>query len=214
MAEQLQLPGMETPAAPPGTVRVKVSAAMARQPFHGCEPDYIANVCHSKCCDASWHPEGVLIAIHGKEQAVHEAATAVGAGVREGLLRPREGERLCPFKHQGTHLCTLHHTDHKPVECISSPFTFTKHNTLIVRNRWRLLKCYNDRGPADKDPLPAYKAFCNSFVLIFGSKEAGRIFAHLDAGGGDLYAYARQSVYDMLAENNEAIAAGKLQAGS
>jgi hypothetical protein len=202
MTTQLELGGF----SPPDTVAVKVSAANARQLFHGCAPDYIRDVCHAKCCDASWHPEGVLIAIHPKEQAAIERR---GGDVSEGLLHPRPGEQLCPFKAKGTHLCNLHHTPDKPAECISSPFTFNKHNTLIVRNRWRLLKCYKDRGPTDKDPIPAYKAFRSSFILIFGGKEAERIFAHLDGGGGDLTAYARRSVYEMLTGNNTAIHAGK-----
>lgn len=197
------LPGM---GGPPGTVPVRVSAASARGLFHGCEPDYIRDVCHAKCCDASWHPEGVLIAIHPNEQAAIEAR---GGDVSGGLLHPRPGERVCPFKEPGTFLCSLHHTPDKPAECVSSPFTFNKRGTLIVRNRWRLLKCYRDRGPTDKDPIPAYRAFASALVLIFGSAEAARITAHLDAGGGDITGYARRRVYNMLAENNEAIHTGK-----
>lgn len=207
MAEQLSLL-CEQP--PPGTVRVKVSAKNMRLRFHPCDPEYIKNVCHSRCCDAPWHPQGILVAIHPKEQAVQEAAVAVGAKVgSDGLLQPREGERLCPFKHKGNHLCTLHFTDHKPAECIWYPFTFNKNGTLIVRNRQKQLVCFKDRGPEDKEPVEAYKAYRTSLVLMFGGAEAERIAAHLDAGGGDLYAYARQSVLTMLGENNERIQAGR-----
>ena len=76
------------------TRAVKVSAAMARLPFHGCEPHYIATVCHAACCDSSTSPTGTLITIHPREQAAIEQR---GGIIAQGMLQPRAGERRCPL---------------------------------------------------------------------------------------------------------------------
>lgn len=173
---------------------VKVSAAMARLTFHGCEPDYIRDVCHASCCDSSVSPNGVLITIHRSEQAVIEAR---GGVVEGGFLMPRRGERKCYFKASSS-LCSLHETADKPFGCIASPFTLNASGTLIVRNRYRLLKCYK------KEPrLPAYHAFRAALDLLFGRMESARISAHLDAGGGDLLAEMRVESYQMLNDNDK-----------
>jgi len=154
---------------------------MARQPFHGCDPDFIRNVCHAACCRSSVAPSGIIVAVLPQE---HGELEARGAIVTDGLLGPAPGTRRCPFQHGATHLCGLHNTTAKPFGCIASPFTLNKHRTLIVRNRYRLLKCY--RHPARQ--LPAYVAFRASLVLLFGTAEAARITGYLDDGGGDLEA--------------------------
>ena len=182
------------------TYPVKVSAAMARLPFHGCEPEYIRTTCHAACCESSSAPGGILITIHPSEQGRIEAR---GAVVREGLLQPRGGERRCPFKTEAD-LCGLHETPDKPFGCIASPFTLNDNGTLIVRNRYKLLRCYDD-GPR----LPAYRAFEASLKLLFGAAEAGRIAAHLDAGGGDLIAAMPAAAYAMLGDN-DAIKHGRM----
>lgn len=176
------------------SVTVKVSAKMARLPFHGCEPDYIQNVCHASCCQSSTSPTGTLITIHPCERAAIEAR---GGAVRDGLLQPRPGEKRCPFK-TPEHLCGLHFTPDKPFGCIASPFTLNRNGTLIVRNRYKSLKCY-DAGPR----LPAYVAFRASLDLIFGPGESARICAHLDAGGDDLTATMTAENYRKLIENDE-----------
>jgi hypothetical protein len=183
--------------APTGpTMRVKISAAQARQRFHGCAPDYIRDVCHGACCRSSTAPTGIMVTIHPTEEA---AITARGARVDHGLLQPRDGERRCPFQ-TGEHLCGLHGTPDKPFGCIASPFTLNRAGTLIVRNRYRLLKCYKDDrdGPAP----PAYQAFRSSLNLIFGDDEAQRITDHLDDGGGDLYAAMPVESYRRLRDND------------
>lgn len=176
-----------------GPRRVKVSAASARLRFHGCDPDYIRDVCHASCCQSSTAPSGIMVTIHPSEQAAIEAR---GAVVRDGLLQPREGEKRCPFK-TSADLCGLHGTSDKPFGCIASPFTLNRNGTLIVRNRYKSLKCYDD-GPR----LPAYKAFRASLDLIFGPAEAARVCDHLDAGGGDIAATIGPDAYRLLVEND------------
>lgn len=177
----------------PNFIPVKISAKSARQPFNGCDPDYIANVCHSSCCQSSASPTGTMITIHPSEIDTIEAR---GGVIDNGLLQPKQGEKRCPFK-TDEHLCGLHFTDDKPFGCIASPFTVNKNNTLIVRNRYRMLKCYNDGKK-----MPAYEAFRASLDLLFGDDEAERICEHLSNGGGDMIAQMPYANHKMLIEND------------
>jgi hypothetical protein len=138
------------------------------------------------------------VAIHPSERAAIEARGGkVDAG---GMLQPAEGKKLCPFK-TDEHLCGLHFTEAKPFGCRASPFTINDSGTLIVRNRYKLLRCYDD-GKRQ----PAYQAFRASLDLIFGAEEAARICVHLDAGGGDLRARMPKEAADRLRFKNEASA--------
>ena len=175
-----------------GPVRVKVSAASARLAFHGCEPGYIREVCHARCCESAAAESGTLITIHPREQA---AIIARGGVVSGGLLVTPD--RKCTFK-TPEDLCGLHLTPDKPFGCIASPFTLNDHGTLIVRNRYKLLKCYGDGVP-----VPAYKAFRASLDTIFGLPEAARVCAHLDADGGDIEASMPAISYRILRENDD-----------
>lgn len=173
---------------------VKISAASARLEFNGCEPDYIKNVCHASCCDSASSPTGTFITINPREQKAIEAR---GGKVENGLLQPEPGCKKCPFKN-GEHLCNLHFTPDKPFGCIASPFTLNKNDTLIVRNRYKLLKCYKDGNR-----LPAYKAFKASLELIFGAEQTEQITAHFDNGGDDYEAFMSRENYDMLVSNDD-----------
>lgn len=173
-------------------IPVKVSSAMARLPFNGCEPEYIRTTCHAACCHSTTHPSGTMITIHPSEE---DAIKSLGGIVRDGFLQAVN--KRCPFKQHGSELCGLHNTQHKPFGCISSPFTINDRNTLIVRNRYKLLKCYNDGNR-----LPAYIAFRASLDLLFGTTESARICASLDSGGGDLTAYMPIANWRKLREND------------
>lgn len=148
-----------------------------RQQFNGCEPDYIRDVCHASCCRSSTDPSGTRIAVAPVEVI---SLARRGAVVIDGYLQ--SVARRCPFQ-AADGLCGLHGTGDKPFGCIASPFILTSRGTLIVRNRYRMLKCYRDGRR-----LPAYVAFRSSLDLLFGPAEAARIVAHLEAGGGDLTA--------------------------
>lgn len=173
--------------------RIKISSKSARLLFNGCDPDYIRDVCHASCCQSSTHPTGTMITIHPSEEA---AIAALGGVVKDGLLQPKKGCKVCPFKTK-EHLCGIHFTPSKPFGCIASPFTLNKSDTLIVRNRYRLLKCFNDGRK-----IPAYKSFRASLDLIFGEDEAQRICDKLDAGSGDFYAVMDERAYRMLKDND------------
>ena len=165
---------------------VTVSAASMRQPFHGCEPDYIRDVCKGACCRSSVDPSGVRIRVLPVEVAVLRARGAVVIGDR---VQPVDHH--CPFQ-TDVQLCGLHGTPDKPFGCIASPFVLTSRDTLVVRNRYRLLKCFRD---GDR---PAHRAFHASLVLLFGAAEAARISAAVDAGSGNFPAEMRPSAYASL----------------
>ena len=175
------------------TVSIKISAKMAALKFNGCEPEYIKNVCHAKCCESSTQPTGTMITIHPSE---NERIESLGGVVINNMLQPREGEKKCPFKTKDN-LCGIHFSAGEPFGCIVSPFTLNKNNTLIVRNRYRLLKCYNDGRK-----IPAYKAFGESLILLFGEDQASKIVDHFDNGGGDYMAEMNINIYNSVIEND------------
>jgi len=173
------------------TVAVTISAPSMRQIFHGCEPGYIRDVCKGACCRSSGSPTGTRIALLPPERAVMEGR---GLTVLDGELQPRQGERRCPAQDPASNLCGLHFTPDKPFGCIASPFVLTVRDTLIVRNRYRLLKCYRD------GTLPAYVAFRTSLELLFGSAATDGLTAHLDNGGDSLMMQMPDHSYDALRE--------------
>lgn len=150
-------------------VNVWVSTRSMWQRFHGCTPEFIEDVCHAKCCDAPSRPTGTLITIHPSEEA---AMRALGQEVDGGLLVTPE--RRCPFKTE-KHLCALHDTGQKPFGCCASPFTLTKRDTLIVRNRYRMLPCYSGKAKPDEEWPPAYIAFKSSLERLFGEATTERL---------------------------------------
>lgn len=169
-------------------VMVKISVASAKLLFVGCTVDYISSVCHGRCCDSS---DKLSVAIHSSEQALIESK---GGMVVNGLLQPNS-KGLCPFKWESG-LCTLHGTGFKPFGCVASPFTLNKKNTLIVRNRYKLLKCYKG------GTIPAYRAFDSSLFLLF-EEEAQAIIDRLDNGNGDFIVSMPYKNYQILKDNTE-----------
>jgi len=157
-------------------IPVRVSAAQLRQPFNGCEPDYIRDVCHGACCRSSTGPAQVVLL--PAEVAVVRRYGADTTGLRIDA----DARGRCPFQHDASNLCTLHDTDAKPFGCSVSPFILTNPRPptlpcLVVRNRYRLLKCYDDGRR-----LPAYLAFAASLEYLFGVDTADALTRLLDAG--------------------------------
>lgn len=168
---------------------VKVSAKSARALFHGCDPEYVRNVCHGSCCRSSASPEGTIVYV-----APHERAGVESHGGRirpDGLLITNN--KRCPFQNSDD-LCDLHGTGAKPLNCIASPFTLTPNGTtLVISYRYRLLNCHKRDGT-----IPAYVSFRASLLGLFGLDETDRITRHLDAGGGDIMATLLPGVHSQL----------------
>jgi len=179
------------PTRPPDLVPIKVSAAHARYLFHGCDPDYIANVCHGACCTMKTQP---LVVVTTPEEARALRAQFGRRVAVKGVITPTCDNR-CPF-HTDEGLCSIHF-DGKPTGCHESPWTLTVKNTLIVRNRYRRLVCFTHDGL-----IPAYQAFADGLTRLFGEAEAARITVHLEAGGGDLVAYMSRAVWERVTLKN------------
>jgi hypothetical protein len=153
-------------------VLVKVSVKSMALLFHGCIPDYIAKVCHGRCCTPK--ATGPLVAILPAEQARIKDA---GGQVVNGLLKQKPDKR-CPFHSRATGLCNLHSgglnwesipSTNKPFSCVVNPFTLSKRDVLIVRNRYKLLICYRKPRTAFNKgkPMPAYIAFKSALHRLF-----------------------------------------------
>ncbi|KKN90051.1 hypothetical protein LCGC14_0231640 [marine sediment metagenome] len=169
-------------------VPVRISSKMARLLFISCGPDCIKKKgCTGKCCDAPTLPGGMKVTILPFEE---ERIKRLGVRVINGELQPVPEELGCPFKDKG--LCILHDTPDKPFGCIASPFKLTNRGTLVIRNRYKRLPCYDNEG------RPAYEIFRPSLDLIFGEEEASKIVRHLDGGGGDIIAEMDKTIYVRL----------------
>lgn len=162
---------------PTEPVLIRVSVASMWQRFFGCEPDFIKDVCHSRCCDAPSKPGGSMVTIHRSER---EAIEARGGTVGDdGFLVTEAG---CNFK-TDAFLCSLHTTPDKPFGCIASPFTLNAKDTLVVRNRYRRLPCYIRQAEHDHATYPpAFEAFRAGLDLIF-EDEAVRVVEYLEHYG-------------------------------
>lgn len=169
---------------------VKISAAMLRQPFHPCTVDFIAETCHARCCESATAPSGTLITIHPREE---DSIKKLGGSVVGHFLETPLGR--CTFK-TDLNLCSIHENG-QPFGCAASPFTVNSNGTLVVRNRYRLLKCYKAEGA-----IPAYQAHARALVRIFGEHGAAKIAAHLDSDGGDLEIVIDPVSLSMLREND------------
>ena len=160
-------------------MRGKASVKSMRQLFHPCAPDFIANICHASCCRSSTDPTGIAVTVTGPTEA--QRIEGRGGTVDRRTWRIQPVNKRCPFQHPETHLCTIHDDD-EPFGCIASPFTITNRGTLIVRNRYRLLRCYRAPGA-----IEVYRAHRRSLDIILGSVQAGQLAAYLDTGGTDDY---------------------------
>jgi hypothetical protein len=139
---------------------------------------------------------GTMITIHPTEEI--NLIYKYKVKIKDGFLQPDHPKcKRCPFKTE-EHLCSLHGTKDKPFGCIASPFTLNKNDTLIVRNRYKLLKCYNDGKK-----IPAYKAFSDSLVHLFGEDEVERISFYLETTKEDFYSPMSYENYRILIANDE-----------
>lgn len=168
-------------------VAITVSGKMLRQKFHSCDAEYTSGVCNGRCCEGS---DGISVIVHPSETKRIEA---LGATVQDGYM-VADDRGLCPFKTSGGQC--KHHGD-KPMGCKASPFTFTDSGLLVVRNRYRLLRCYNCEGAE-----PAYVAHRWSLEQIFGAAEAERIGREAAEGSDRIAATMPSGIVKILTDNH------------
>jgi hypothetical protein len=126
-----------------------------------------------------------------------------------GLMQAIDGKRTCPF-HGDDGLCGIHVSGEKPVGCHCAPF-YVKNGKLVLRYRYLVLKCHLDWKETG---LPAYKAFPQSLITMFGETEAKRITDLLDSGvDKDFEAEMIDEIYVLRAENTKMLARAKAAGG-
>jgi hypothetical protein len=170
-----------------GNPKIKISRASLLQKFHPCTLNYIENVCLGSCCQGS---NGLKVVVGANEAPQIEN---LGGQVSENYIVADE-RGLCPFKDdKGT--CKIH--DLKPFGCKASPFVLTSQDTLIVRNRYRLLRCYDCEGS-----IPAYQAHKWSLEQIFGEEGYKKIEEGM-VGEEDFFVDMPLKNYLQLKENDK-----------
>lgn len=190
-------------------VVVRVSRASMRQPFHGCDAAFIASTCHARCCRTTVHPYGVLCVVQPGDEA-RRIVERGGVLDADGLIVPKPGRKGCSFA-DGQGLCTLHGPAQvsrgfgdKPFGCSASPFTLTKRDALVVRNRYRLLPCYRAVGAA-----MACRSFRGSLVVLFGEVTADAICRDAESGSAGFFeaVMPRASYYALVHKRDASLKA-------
>ncbi len=175
---------------PKGVVPVRVSAKSVRLLFEGCSSSFIRGVCKGACCCLKSLLSGPVIKV---EEDQRKPLAKLGAKFDDGVMRTVNAR--CLFHDGCAGFCSVHLLGIKPRSCIQSPFTLNDNDTLIVRNRYKLLCCYRVEGA-----VPVYVAFRASLDLLFGGHEAERICIHMQGGGRDLIAYMLEGCYQFNKE--------------
>jgi hypothetical protein len=181
------------------TTRIKINLSALQQQFHPCTADFIANVCKASCCRSSVDPSGIAVVVTSSEAV---ALRKRGATVDETSGRVTPVNKKCPFQHPDNHLCILHDSPDKPSGCIVSPFTINKTNTLIVRNRYRMLPCFKAEGSQ-----PVYMAHRDSLSRIFGLEQAEWLISQAsnpELQGTTVYLEVPGSLVEALQHKNAA----------
>ena len=170
-----------------GKIKVRISGRMLRQKFHGCTNDFIENVCQGRCCESA---SGIKVIVHPYEMS---KIKKLGCEIKDGYIVPDERNK-CPFK-EDSGFCRIH--EDKPFGCKASPFTFNDHGLLIVRNRYRLLKCFKHDGSE-----PAYDTFKWSLEQIFGKRETEKICVAAKNGADKITANMDKKIAKILSDNH------------
>ena len=164
-------------------VTITISSKWANHKFNCCV-DYIKSQCRGRCCEGA---DRILISLLPEEVLIQEAA---GYKTHEGLLLANPETGKCPHK-QTDGLCAVHGTKLKPFGCIVSPFTLNNSDTLIIRNRYSMMKCHGEGEPA-------YRVFKASLDLILGEEQSDEICSKLDGGSGDIEATIAKETYNKI----------------
>lgn len=162
---------------------IKVSRKNMLQKFQLCVPEYITSVCKGRCCQGTGK---IKVGIDNSEV---DKIAAKGATVKNNYIEA-DSRGLCPFKGDNG-LCKIHAD--KPFGCAASPFILTSKDTLIVRNRYRLLKCYNT-----PNSVPAYLAHRGALLHLFGEVGYETIVKHMENGKEDFFIAIDMGKYLML----------------
>ena len=169
-------------------IKVKISIKSLKQEFNPCTPAYINDVCKGRCCEGS---SGLMVTIHETEIDKYKK---FGIKIKDNFIVSDNNK--CPFKINN--LCSIHND--KPFGCKASPFTLSKNDVLIVRNRYRLLKCYKNKTEKSK---PVYIVHRWSLEQIFGKNEVDKLIKYIESGKQNIYLSLSKEKYYMLKDNDK-----------
>ena len=166
-------------------VDVVISEKCARWEFQGCSEDYIRGTCNGRCCWTTDEKGKTYTLIHVEEDQ-KEAIKKQGGCFRDDDIIQTGEDGKCVFQDKISGLCDLHCQQKedgeslKPRSCFISPWILSKNNRLIIRNRYKLLRCFKT-----EPKIQAYIAFASGLKMLFGDNEYDKIYAHFNNGGGD-----------------------------
>ena len=160
-----------------------------------CNPDFITNVCHGRCCDGGG--QTTLISLLPEEEGYQRD---LGVTVENSKICANEQTKKCPHK-KDNGLCGLHITGEKPFGCIVSPFKVNSNNTLILRHRYILMPCHKfakEKSIGQEGVDYAYNIFKEGLIKIFGVENTESIIKRLEAGEDDIVYQMDKGIYDKL----------------
>lgn len=189
------------PSSAVHVVPLLLSARSARSRWQGCSPDYIQTTCRGRCCRVQGQDRLFRTVVPLEQDQARALLSDPCLSSLSGTVTPAQEKRgSYPCPQQGpSGLCGLHHKTlgiaHlpqplplKPRSCTVSPWQVLPSGTVVIRNRYRLLGCYDH-----PNAVPAYHAFADGLRLLFGQSATVQI-QHLLANDPTLErvcAYAR-----------------------
>jgi Fe-S-cluster containining protein len=168
-------------------LKIKITAKVVNMPFHGCTEQFITIHCKGRCCLSHTNNRGTVVVVHPSEE--HKFKDYL---IKDHMLMPID--KKCPFFINN--FCSRHLTEDKPIGCKISPFTL-RNNTLVIRRRNTVIKyCYNF-GKTE----PAYLAFKESLITLFGSSQTTLIISHFKKTNTDLLVDINNGLYSIIKDN-------------
>jgi len=145
--------------------KIKVSVKWMKASFKECDPRFIKNVCHGRCCENSDGPAVVSI-LPDEEHRIRKHDIIV----KHGIIKT---QGRCPFKNQ-ENLCIIHADHQEPWGCKASPFVINDNDTLVIRHRYIHFPCFKYKGSR-----PAYISHRRALEVVVGKKNAVSICARM-----------------------------------
>jgi len=134
-------------------------------------------------------PQGTLVFVEDTQrEGIRKAG---GKFDKRGIIKTNKLKQ-CRFQHKDG-FCELHAPGLKPLSCFISPFMLNKNDTLLIRNRYKLLKCYNAGAK-----LPAYKAFRSGIESMFGYSRAKKFIDKVMTEKSDFYYEIEDWIYNLM----------------
>jgi len=170
-----------------GMVECSISVKTFKNTWHGCDPGWICSDdgCAGKCCQPGG--KGATVVVTDDEA---KRLRKRGIAIKNGAIDLGDG-RYCPCQDEDG-LCKLHKTGDKPLTCVTEPLKVLSNGTIVVRDRFFLLKCFKVGG------MPGYKAWEGAFKRLFGDSQTKRIQKEIEAGADKVTAKMDAKLFETM----------------